>query len=46
MRLKHWFYTAPLRLRSLIRRAQVERELDAELRYHIERQIEERISKG
>src|SRR5262245_10128179 len=46
MRIKHWFYTAPLRLRSLFRRAQVERELDEELRYHIERQIEEHISKG
>lgn len=46
MRLKHWFYTAPLRLRSLFRRAQVEQELDEEIRYHIERQIEEHISKG
>ena len=46
MRLKHWFYTLPLRLRSLFRRSQVEQELDEELRYHIERQIEEHISKG
>jgi predicted permease len=33
-------------LRSLFRRSQVERELDEELRYHIERQIEENIAKG
>src|SRR5262245_9198829 len=46
MRLKHWFYTVPLRLRSLFRRAQVEQELDEELRYHLERQIEENIAKG
>jgi len=46
MRLKHWFYTVPLRLRSLFRRAQVEQELDEELRYHIERQIEENVAKG
>src|SRR5262245_4151084 len=46
MRLKHWFYTVPLRLRSLFRRAQIEQELDEELRYHIERQIEENIAKG
>src|SRR5215831_19233798 len=46
MRLKHWFYTVPLRLRSLFRRSQVEQELDEELRYHIERQIEEHIAKG
>src|SRR5215813_7480738 len=46
MRIKHWFYTVPLRLRSLFRRSQVEEELDEELRYHIERQIEEHIAKG
>jgi predicted permease len=46
MRFEHWFYTLPLRLRSLFRRAQVEQELDEELRYHIERQIEGHISKG
>src|SRR5215813_2603960 len=46
MRIKHWFYIAPLRLRSLFRRAQVERELDEELRYHIGRQTEELIAKG
>jgi len=46
MRLAHWFYTVPLRLRSLFRRAQVEQELDEELRYHLERQIEENIVKG
>ncbi|HKQ80020.1 MAG TPA: ABC transporter permease [Blastocatellia bacterium] len=46
MRLKHWFYTVPLRLRSLFRRAQVEEELDEEFSYHLERQIEENIAKG
>ncbi len=46
MRIKHWFYTVPLRLRSLFRQAQVEQELDEELRYHLERQIEEYIAKG
>jgi predicted permease len=46
MRLKHWFFTLPLRLRSIFRRSQVEQELDEEIRYHIERQTEEHISKG
>src|SRR5215468_2565897 len=46
MRLKHWIYTVPLRLRSLFRRNQVERELDEELRYHIDWQIEENIAKA
>src|SRR5215475_7038006 len=46
MRIKHWFYTVPLRLRSLLRRAQVEQELDEEIRYHLDRQVEENIAKG
>ena len=36
MRLQHWLYTIPLRLRSLFRRDAVERELDDELRAHLE----------
>jgi predicted permease len=35
-----------LRLRSLFSRTQVERELDEELRYHLERQIEADIAAG
>jgi len=46
MRLDHWFYTVPLRLRSLFRRGQVEAELDEELRYHLERQIEVNTAAG
>jgi putative ABC transport system permease protein len=46
MRLRHWIYTLPLRLRSLFRRRRVEQELDEELRYHLERQIDELIEKG
>src|SRR5262245_57422718 len=46
MGIKHWFYTVPLRLRSILRRAQVEQELDEEFRYHLERQVEENIAKG
>src|SRR5262245_23387413 len=46
MRVECWLYTLPLRLRSLFRRSEVEQELDDELRYHIERQIEESIARG
>src|SRR5262245_1274412 len=46
MRFTRWFYTAPLRLRSIFRRQQVEQELDEEIRYHLDRQIEEHIAKG
>jgi predicted permease len=35
-----------LRLRSLLLRTDVERELDEEVRYHLERQIEENIAAG
>ena len=46
MSLLRLFYTAPLRFRSLFRRPQVERELDDELRYHIERRIEDEVARG
>jgi predicted permease len=36
MRPAHWYYTLPLRLRSLFRRRQVEQELSDELHAHIE----------
>ena len=46
MRLEHWLYTIPLRLRSLLRRKHVERELDEELRDHLERQVEANLALG
>src|SRR5215212_3709823 len=46
MRLKRWVYMVPLRLRSLFHREQVEQELDEELRYHLEQQIEVNLAKG
>jgi putative ABC transport system permease protein len=46
MRLQHWLYTIPLRLRSLFRRRQVEQELDDELRDHLDRKTSEFIANG
>ncbi len=46
MRLERWLYTIPLRLRSLFRRAQADRELDAELRDHLEGKAEEYVAQG
>ncbi len=46
MRPEHWLYTIPLRLRSLFRHDRVEQELDDELRFHLERQIQEDIANG
>src|SRR5579864_1853826 len=40
MSFEHWLHKLPLRLRSLFRRNQVEKELAEELHYHLERQIE------
>ncbi len=46
MRPLHWFHTLPLRLRSLLRRGQVDRDLDEELVYHITRRTEQYIGEG
>jgi putative ABC transport system permease protein len=46
MRPKHWFYTLPLRLRSLFRRNQVERELTQELQFHLEQKTQEYVAIG
>jgi macrolide transport system ATP-binding/permease protein len=46
MWLEHWLYTVPLRVRSLFRRARVEQELDEEVQFHLERQIEQNIAYG
>jgi predicted permease len=46
VRLEHWLYTIPLRLRSLFRRHDLERELDEEIRFHVERQIAEATARG
>jgi predicted permease len=46
MRMEHWWFTARLRLRSILLRSRVERELDEELQFHLEHKIEEGIAKG
>jgi predicted permease len=46
VRLEHWIYTIPLKLRSLFRRNRVEQELDEELQYHLERKTEEFLAQG
>jgi predicted permease len=46
MRMKHWWYQFPLRLKSIFRRGRVESELDEELRFHLEHKIEQGIADG
>jgi len=41
-----WFYKLPLRLRSLFWKSRVEGELSDELRFHLEKLIEEKVAKG
>src|SRR5215510_9129960 len=46
MRAERWWFTAPLRLKSIFRRGRAERELDEELQFHLEKKIEEGIAEG
>ncbi len=46
MRTEHWWFTARLRLRSILRRTVVEQELDEELQFHLEHKIDEGIANG
>ena len=46
MWFERWWYVLRLRVRSLLRREQVDRELDEELSYHIAQTIEEFRAKG
>ena len=41
-----WIYKLPLRVRSLLRKNCAEQELDEELRFHLEKLIEENVAKG
>ena len=40
MRIEHWFYMVPLRWRSVVRRRAVDRELDDEIEYHLQQEVD------
>jgi predicted permease len=46
MRLEHWIYTFPLRLRALFHRNRLDSELDEKIRDHLDRQIEFNLAGG
>ena len=46
MRMEHWWFKGPLRMRSILRWRQVEQEFDEELQFHLEHKIEEGIARG
>src|SRR5580698_3675635 len=45
-RMKRFYDICGLRLRTLFGKVRVERELDRELSFHLERQVEENLSRG
>jgi hypothetical protein len=45
MRAENWIYTVPLRLCWLLRRQQVEHDLEDEIRDHLERRTADYIAK-
>ena len=46
MRLEHWFYKVPLRLRSLFRRHETEQDLEDELQFHLAQKVAQEIAAG
>lgn len=46
MRILRWFTTFPLRIRTLILKNRVEEELDEELQFHLESQVEQLMGRG
>lgn len=46
MPIRNWWYTVPLRIRSLFRRDRADEELDEELLFHLEMKTEEGIGQG
>src|SRR5690242_14009531 len=46
MTLERWWNVTRMRLRTLMSRRRVETELEKELRYHLERQIDENLAAG
>jgi len=46
MGIERWWFTVPLRLKSILRRRQANLELDEELQFHLDHLIEEGIANG
>src|SRR5450432_1777578 len=46
MRIEHWWFTARLRLKSLLRGGRVEEELSEELQFHLDQKVAEGIAAG
>jgi len=46
MRIEHWWFTARLRLKSLLRGRRVEEELNEELQFHLDQKIAQGVAAG
>ena len=46
MQFEHWLYVLPLKWRSIVRRQEVDQELDDEIQYHLEQQVEALVAQG
>ncbi|HEY7113761.1 MAG TPA: ABC transporter permease [Thermoanaerobaculia bacterium] len=46
MKMEHWWFQAPLKLKAIFRRGRAEQELDEELQFHLDRKIEEGVAEG
>jgi macrolide transport system ATP-binding/permease protein len=46
MRVEHWWYTIPLRIKSIFRRGRAEQELQDELQFHLDELIADGLKRG
>jgi putative ABC transport system permease protein len=46
MQFERWLYMLPLKWRSIVRRQQVDQDLDDEIQYHLEQQVDVLMSQG
>ena len=46
MQFEHWLYMLPLKWRSIVRRRQVDQDLDDEIQYHLEQQVDVLVAQG
>ena len=46
LRLEHWWYAVPLRMRSMFRRDRLEQELEEEFRFHLDQLIAQGMAAG
>lgn len=46
MRIEHWWYSLPLKLRTLFGRSRAERDLADEMQFHVEQLTDEGIARG